>query len=83
MTYAPEIRTFVTGHFGIAPDAITDDTSLLEARIIDSMGIVESISHVETTYGLIVPDEDVEPKHFDSINAIAAYLTEKLSGARR
>ena len=77
--YKAQIRTFVVDNFlfGQAGD-LADDTSFLEGGIIDSTGVLELGTHLETTYGIKVNDEELIPENLDSINAIAGYLGTKL-----
>ena len=77
--YKAQIRTFVVDNFlfGQAGD-LADDTSFLEGGIIDSTGVLELATHLETTYGIKVNDEELIPENLDSINAIAGYLGTKL-----
>lgn len=53
---------------------LTDETDLLNAGIIDSLGILRMVSFIEEQTGLQVPDEDVVFEHFQSIRAIAEYI---------
>jgi acyl carrier protein len=77
--YATDIRKFIVDNFlfGQAGD-LTDTTSFLEGGIIDSTGVLELATHLETQYGIKVKDEELVPENLDSINAIAAYLQKKV-----
>jgi acyl carrier protein len=56
---------------------IEADTSLINSGIIDSMGIVEIIEHIETKYGIVVEDNEVDQKNFDSVSSIAHFIEAK------
>ena len=60
-------------------DGLVDDASFLEHGVIDSMGVLELVAHLESTYGVKVKDEELLPENLDSINSVAAYLTRKLA----
>lgn len=59
---------------------LTDNTLLLEQKIIDSIGMLEMIFFIQETFGIEVPDEDISPDHFDTINKLAAYIESRTSG---
>ena len=53
---------------------ISDEDSLIEQGIVDSMGIVQLVGHLERTLSIKIPDEDIIPENFDSIVSLAAYI---------
>lgn len=57
--------------------AYDDDASFLEEGIIDSLGIIELVTFVETTFGVSVPDDELVPENFDSVAKLDAYLRRK------
>ncbi len=58
---------------------LDDDESFLEAGIVDSLGVVELVSFVEETYDIEVPDDDIVPDNFDSVNNLTIYISSKTS----
>ena len=76
------VRTFITTNFlfGEPDERFTDDASFLETGIIDSTGILELIGFVEDEFGIKVTEEEMTPENLDSVNNIAAYVSEKLNG---
>ena len=76
------IRKFIVDNFlfGQAGN-LQDGASLLDQGIIDSTGVLELATHLESAHGIKVKDEELVPENLDSINAIAAYLERKLSSA--
>ncbi|NKQ35879.1 MAG: acyl carrier protein [Chloroflexi bacterium] len=58
---------------------LDDDESFLEAGIVDSLGVVELVSFVEETYDMEVPDDDIVPDNFDSVNNLTTYITSKVA----
>jgi acyl carrier protein len=59
---------------------LDDDESFLEAGIVDSLGVVELVSFVEETYDIEVPDDDIVPDNFDSVNNLTTYIASKVAG---
>ena len=73
-----QIRSFVLANFYVAdPAQVPDGRSLLEQGIIDSTGVLEIISFVESTFGITVEDEEMVPVNLDSIDGIARFIERK------
>lgn len=69
------LRGFITKNFYLAdPSSFDDATSFLDRGIIDSTGVLELVSFVESEYGLTVADDDMVPANFDSIDALVAFV---------
>ena len=74
------VRRFIGENFLFRDDcdAITHDASLLDAGIIDSTGVLELVSFLETTFAIEVRDDEMLPENLDSIRAITDYVSRKL-----
>ena len=55
------------------------DDSLIEKGLLDSLSILKTVTFCEEEFGVVIPDEDVLPDHFESVRAIAR-LVEKVRG---
>jgi acyl carrier protein len=77
--YNTDIRKFIVDNFlfGQAGN-LEDSTSFLDQGVIDSTGVLELATHLETQYGIKVKDEELIPENLDSINAISTYLGKKM-----
>jgi acyl carrier protein len=74
------LRQFVAETFYLPdPGSFDDTSSFLDRGVIDSTGVLELVSFVESEYGITVADEDVVPANFDSISALAAFVARKRS----
>jgi acyl carrier protein len=73
-----QLRQFIRDSFLV--DDFTDDESFLASGLLDSLGIVQLVSFVESTFGIRVPDTDLVPDHFDSVSKLAAYVTRRCQG---
>jgi len=73
------IREFIETSFLFREgrDRLADDESLLAAGLIDSTGILELVSYLESEFGILVLDEEIVPENLDSVSQIAAYVTSK------
>ncbi len=69
------VREFL---FGAADETFTDEDSLIDAGIIDSVGVLELVAFLQRRFGVEVMDADLVPEHFDSIAGMARFV-----GARR
>ena len=49
-------------------------TSLLETGVLDSLGLLRLVVFIQQRFGITVDDVDLVPEHFDSVDAICAYL---------
>lgn len=56
------------------PVNIGVDESLFESGLLDSFSLTDVVSALEKEYGITVPDADLNPRKFDSIEKIDAYL---------
>ncbi len=57
------------------PDLTIDaDTELMEAGVLDSISLIKSIQFMEQTFGLTIPDTDIDPAIFATPRSIAAYI---------
>ena len=78
------VRRFIGENFMFRDDgdAITHDASLLDAGIIDSTGVLELVSFLETTFAIEVQDDEMLPENLDSIRAISNYVARKLASRK-
>ncbi len=63
--------------YGHNTDFLTDDASFLESGVIDSTGVLELISYMETRFGITVEDHELVPENLDSINGLLRFVQKK------
>lgn len=81
---ADDIRNCLVDIDVIQPDEpLGVDESLFERGLIDSLGITILITHLEKTYRIRVPEEDLLPDNFDTISSIVHYVNSKLQDSAR
>ena len=74
-----KVREFVVENFLFGDgESLKDDTSFMEAGIIDSTGVLELIMFLEETYGVKIEDSELVPENFDNLQNVAHYLEKKL-----
>ena len=53
------------------------ETSLFEAGVIDSFGVMDLVERLEESFGIKVPDKDMIPRRFETLAKIAAYVDQR------
>ncbi len=81
----PEIRKFIEDNFLFRADRaeLSDSESLLDAGLIDSTGILELVTFLETNFQIRMADAEIIPENLDSIRAIVTYAEGKLASAAK
>jgi acyl carrier protein len=74
-----KVRGFLIDNFLFGnANGIADDTSFLEAGILDSTGVMEVVAFLEQQFDLQVDDDELIPENLDSISSIGAFVSRKL-----
>lgn len=62
----------------VASQPVPDDEneSLFESGLLDSFALPDLVSAIEEEFSIKVPDRDLNPRKFDSVARIEAYLEE-------
>ncbi len=55
-------------------DAVDLDENLFTSGLLDSVGVVRLIAHMQTRLGVHVPPPDLVPDNFRTVRVMAAYL---------
>ncbi len=76
-----EIRAFLATNFflGDDPAGISGSSSLIDAGIIDSTGVLELVGFLEETFEIRIEDADLIPENLDSIDNIVGFVERKRS----
>ena len=59
------------------------DEPLLEGGIVDSMGVLELVGWISSTYGIYVEDEEIVEENLGTLSAIARYVVSRLEAGAR
>lgn len=77
-----KIRSFIVDTFMFGDeDGFAYETSLMEAGIMDSTGVLELVAFLENEFGINVEDEELIPENLDSLDALSRYVARKLKKA--
>jgi acyl carrier protein len=78
------IRSFIQSQFPLARQrTFADNDSLLQAGIIDSLGILEVVTYIEKEFGVSVADEELLPENFGSVQNLTAFVYQKRNGINK
>ena len=73
------VADFVLEQFPLArQDDVTNETSLIEQGIVDSLGILELVTFIETEFCIVLDDDEMVSDHFNSIASLARLVGSKL-----
>ena len=77
------VRAFLTENFlYMRPDfVLSDDISLLEGGVIDSMGVLEVLNFLEEEYGVTAADDEISEANMGTLRAIAKFVVSKGAGS--
>jgi len=54
-----------------------NDTSFIGDGLIDSMGVMELLTYVQSVFDITVDQNEVTPDNFDSVNKLASFVRRK------
>jgi acyl carrier protein len=67
---------FLPSHPGIE---ITGDLNLLDAEIVDSLGIMLLVDYLQEQFEIAIAPEEVTIDNFETLDAIVALVNQKLA----
>lgn len=59
------------------PVEFAPDESLFESGLLDSFTLTDLVTELESEFALRIPDSDLNPRKFDSVERIQAYLASR------
>jgi acyl carrier protein len=83
MEMEEQIKTFIANNLIYVDDTFDydNDTSLIGDGLIDSVGVVELIGFVQSSFGITVDQQDSVLENFDSVSKVAAFIRRKQAAA--
>lgn len=73
-----KIRNYIIEATLSEENEIKDDTLIFDTGLLDSMGLLFLIEFLLEKYDIEVNDEELNPKNFESINSINAFVEGKI-----
>lgn len=77
MQVQQRVRSFIIENFYLNAAEIADDTLLVSNGYIDSTGMLEVVSFLETEFGIQIADSETTPENLESIARMAAFVARK------
>lgn len=76
---AATVRSYIVERFlfGQDDDQLSNSTSFMDQRLIDSTGILELVMFLEQAFGIKIADHELVPENLDSLDRIAAFVARK------
>lgn len=75
-----QLRSYIVdNYFFDRHTAFSDSDSFLALGIIDSTGVLELVSHLEESFGVVIDTEEIVPDNFDSVEQLARFVRRKLA----
>ena len=59
------------------PVEFAPDESLFESGLLDSFTLTDLVTALESEFSVRIPDSDLNPRKFDSVERIQAYLASR------
>jgi acyl carrier protein len=78
------VREFIIKNFAYGLNNsihLQDDESLMDAGIIDSTGVIEIISFIESEFDVFISMDEVLPENIQSIESISQFIGNKTQKA--
>ena len=75
-----QIKNFIQENFIFNGKDLDEHTSLIGSGTIDSTGIIDVISFLEQTFGIVFEDDELVAQNFDSVAKITSFMLLKLAG---
>jgi acyl carrier protein len=74
MTLEDTLLDFIRTELLDDADDLGIDDNLLADGMVDSLGMLRMMDHIEQTFGVTVPPEDFTIEHFRNVERLVAYL---------
>jgi acyl carrier protein len=72
-----KIRELLEGVTGKTVEAAPDE-NLFDAGVLDSFALTDLVASLEKEFNILIPDGDLNPRKFGSIESINEYLDTRL-----
>ena len=76
------ITAFIEGEIlGNNGTVLDPDENIFTGGLVDSVGIMRLIAHLESTLGITVPPADLIPQNFRTVRLMTAYVASRAASA--
>lgn len=72
-----QIRSIIVDNLEVeAPEQLQETDRLYEDLGIDSIMVLQLVVYVEEVFGISVPEEDMDPRVFETVGALITFIQE-------
>jgi acyl carrier protein len=71
------IHDYLVSELAAERESFAPDENLLAQGIIDSMGILNLATFLESRFGIETTDDDLVPENFETLEALRAFVERK------
>lgn len=76
---ASRIKSFLENKFPYQDVTLTDTTNLLEEWFVDSLGIVETVHFIETSFDIDLTRADINGVNFRDISTLSSLVAGRIT----
>ena len=74
-----EIKLFILQLTNVdISEEILNINNLVSGQVIDSLGIIELVTHIESKYNIKMEQEDLTVENLDSVQSISIFILSKI-----
>lgn len=79
MNTEQELQKFILSEILKGEDAsqLGSEDNLIDSGVLDSLAMMQIVTHVEKTYAISVDTEDLVPETFESVRALSEFIARK------
>ena len=81
MEIEPQIRAYIAENLLFSDNGFpySDEASFLQEGIVDSIGVMELVNFVESTFKITIDDHELIPDNLDSVAQLANFVRSKMA----
>ena len=76
---ASRLKTFLEQKFPYQDVTLTESTNLLEDWFVDSLGVVETVMFIESSFGITLSRADINGTNFKDIKTLSGLVAERIA----
>ncbi len=80
MATATDIQRYIKDELLVSDGTALNGDTPLWGGVLDSVGLMQLITHIEEQYGIEIADDELTSAHFGTVSNIAELIDQKVSG---
>ncbi len=73
-----KVLAFIRDELRVDTADVTSDTELVSSGRVDSTDLVRLATHLERSFDIEIPDEDISADHLDTVSMTAGYVLARI-----